>query len=182
MRRTLSLCRSGLAAAAAVVLLSACGGSDEDGNASESSSSSTSSSSSSSSSASETTENTAPQADSEFCTEAAAIQERIAASFTGQVDQSSLGQLFTQISEEIRAIEPPAELADDWAQFSAGVDEVAAISQIDFTDQAAVAEWQAQVAQIQTQYGSAFTNVDTYLSTECGLTDDEATESASPTS
>ena len=116
MRRTLSLCRSGLAAAAAVVLLTACGGSDEDSNASDS----TSSSSSSSSSASETTENTAPQADSEFCTEAAAIQERIAASFTGQTDQSNLGELFPQISEEIRAIEPPAELADDWAQFSPG--------------------------------------------------------------
>ena len=178
MRRTLSLCRSGLAAAAAVVLLTACGGSDEDSNASDS----TSSSSSSSSSASETTENTAPQADSEFCTEAAAIQERIAASFTGQTDQSNLGELFTQISEEIRGIEPPADLAEDWTQFSQGVEEVAAISQIDFTDQAAVAQWQTQVAQIQQRYGAAFTNVDTYLSTECGLTDDEATESASPTS
>lgn len=178
MRRSLALCRSGLAAAAAVVLLTACGGSDEDSTASES----TSSSSSSSSSASETTENSAPQADSEFCTEAAAIQERIAASFTGQTDQGSLGQLFTQISAELRAIEPPAELADDWAQFSQGVDEIAAISQIDFADEAAVAEWQAQVAQIQTEYGTAFTNVDTYLTTECGLTDDEASESASPTS
>jgi hypothetical protein len=182
MRRTLFLCRSGLAAAAAVVLLTACGGSDDDTTASESTSSSTSSSSSSSSSASETTENSAPQADSEFCTEAAAIQERIAASFTGQTDQSDLGSLFTQISEEIRSIEPPADLADDWSQFSQGVDEVAAISQIDFTDQAAVAQWQSQVTQIQAQYGTAFTNVDTYLSTQCGLTDDEATESASPTS
>jgi hypothetical protein len=178
MRRTLILCRSGLAAAAAVVLLTACGGSDEDSNASDS----TTSSSSSSSSASETSENNAPQADSQFCTEAAAIQERIAASFTGQADPGSLSQLFTQISEEIQAIEPPADLADDWAQFSQGVQEVAAISQIDFNDQAAVAEWQSQVAQIQTEYGTAFTNVDTYLSTECGLTDDEATESASPTS
>ncbi len=72
MRRTLSVCRSGLAAAAAVVLLTACGGSDGDDSASESSATT-------SSSASETTENSAPQADSEFCTEAAAIQERVAA-------------------------------------------------------------------------------------------------------
>jgi hypothetical protein len=176
MRRTLALCRSGLAAAAAVVLLSACGGSDDDSNASDSTTSS------SSSSASETTESSAPAADSQFCTEAAAIQERIAASFTGQTDQSDLGQLFTQISQEIQGIEPPADLADDWAQFAQGVEEVAAISQIDFTDQAAVTQWQTQVTQIQSQYGQAFTNVDNYLTTQCGLTDDQATESASPTS
>jgi hypothetical protein len=176
MHRTLSLCRSGLAAAAAVVLLTACGGSDDDTTAAESTSSS------SSSSASETPENTAPQADSEFCTQAAAIQERIAASFTGQTAEGSLGDLFTQISQEVQAVEPPAELADDWAAFGAGVDEIAAISQIDFNDQAAVAQWQQQVLQIQSQYGTAFTNVETYLATQCGITDGEATESASPTS
>lgn len=177
MRRTLCFCRSGLAAAAAVVLLTACGGSDEDSNAA-----SDSTTTSSSSSASETTEGSAPQADSEFCTEAAAIQERIAASFTGQTNQGDLGQLFSQISQEIQAIEPPPELADDWSLFAQGVGEVAAISQIDFTDQAAVAEWQTQVTQIQAQYGQAFTSVDTYLTTQCGITDDGASESASPTS
>jgi hypothetical protein len=176
MGRTLSFCRSGLAAAAAVVLLTACGGSDDDTTAAETTTSS------SSSSASETTENSAPQADSEFCTQAAAIQERIAASFTGQTDQGSLGELFTQISQEVQAIEPPAELAADWTAFAEGVNEIAAISQVDFTDQAAVAEWQQQVLQIQSQYGSAFTNVESYLSTQCGITDGESTETASPTS
>lgn len=180
MRRTLTLCRSGLAAAAAVVLLTACGGSDEEGTAAESTSASTSASSSSS--PEETAENSAPQADSQFCTEAAAIQERIASSFTAQTDQADLGGLFTQIAEEVQAIEPPGELAEDWAQFVAGVQEIAGISQIDFTDQAAVAQWQQQIGQIQQQYGASFTNVDTYLSTECGLTDADATESAAPTS
>ena len=178
MRRTLSLCRGGLVAAAAAVLLTACGGGSKDDTAS----SDTTSASSSSSSASETTENTAPQADSEFCTEAAAIQERISASFTGQTDPGDLGALFTQVAEEVRGIEPPADLAADWAQFAEGVNQVAAISQIDFNDQAAVAQWQQQVGQIQTQYGQAFTNVDTYLATQCGITDSESTDTSSPTS
>lgn len=177
MRRTLILCRSGLAAAAAVVLLTACGGSGDDTSASESTSSS------SSSSAAETTENTAPQADSEFCTSAAAIQERITASFLGESDPSSFGDLFAQVAQEIEALEPPAELAADWAQFAQGVNEIATVSAgVDFTDQAASAQWQQDVAAIQTQYGAAFTNVQSYLTTECGLSDDEATETASPTS
>ena len=175
MRRTLSLCRSGLAAAAAVVLLTACGGSDEDSNASESTSSS------SSSSASETTENTAPQADSAFCTEAAAIQERVTASLTSS-DQTNLGEIFQQASEDIASIEAPPDIATDWASFAEGIAQFAEISQIDFTDQAAYQQWQQQATQIQTEYGAAFASVQTYLATQCGLTDDEATESASPTS
>ena len=174
MRRTLSLVRSGVAAAAAVVLLTACGGSDDDTTASETSSSSTSS-------ASETTENTAPQADSEFCTEAAAIQERVTASLSGP-DQSDLGQIFQQASEEIRAIEAPADIAADWSSFADGIQRFAEISQIDFEDPNAYAQWQAEAQQIQTEFGPAFASVQTYLATECGLTDDEATESASPTS
>jgi hypothetical protein len=175
MRRTLSLCRSGLAAAAAVVLLTACGGSDDDTTAAETTSSS------SSSSASETTENSAPQADSEFCTEAAAIQERVQASLVDP-NTADLGQIFTQAAQEIRAIEPPAEIADDWGQFAAGIEEFATISQIDFQDPNAYAQWQQQAQQIQTDYGAAFASVQTYLATECGLTDGEPTESASPTS
>jgi hypothetical protein len=174
MRRTLSLVRTGLAAAAAVVLLTACGGSSDDSASSETTTRTTTSSSPS--------ETSAPAADSEFCTEAAAIQERIAASFTGQTGEASLGDLFTQIAQEVQAVEPPAELAEDWTLFAQGVEEIAAISQIDFNDQAAVAQWQQQVTQIQTTYGSAFTNVQAYLSSQCGLTDDETTESASPTS
>jgi len=175
MRRTLALCRGGLAAAAAVALLTACGGSDEDSNATDSTSSS------SSSSASETTENTAPQADSEFCTEAAAIQERVTASLTSS-DQTNLGEIFQQASEDIASIEAPADIAADWASFAEGIQRFAEISQIDFTDQAAYQQWQQQATQIQTEYGAAFASVQTYLATECGLTDDEATESASPTS
>lgn len=180
MRRTLSLCRSGLAAAAAAFLLTACGGSDEDTNASGSSSSE-SSSSSSSSSASETPENTAPQADSEFCTQAAAIQERVSASLTNP-DTTNLGAIFQQASDDIASIEAPPDIAADWASFAEGISRFAEISQIDFTDQNAYAQWQQQATQIQTEYGASFAAVQTYLATQCGLTEEEPAESAAPTS
>jgi hypothetical protein len=178
MRRTLAFCRGGLVAAAAAVLLTACGGGSKDDTAS---SETTTSSSSSSSSASETTENTAPQADSEFCTEAAAIQERVTASLTGQ-DQTNLGDVFQQASEEIRGLEPPAEIAEAWASFADGIEEFASISQIDFTDQAASQQWQQQAVALQQKYGQAFAAVQSYLASQCGLTDGESTDTSSPTS
>ena len=167
MSRTLTACRTGLSVAAAVVLLTACGGSDS--NDAESSPSSSSA------------ESSAPQADSEFCTEAAAIQERVIESFSGTDEQSDLGAIFQQAAEEVQAIDPPAELADDWTAFAEGLQEFADISQIDFNDPQAATEWQAQAAEVQAKYAAAFTRVETYLATECGITD-EPTESASPTS
>jgi hypothetical protein len=175
MRRTLSLCRSGLAAAAAVVLLTACGGGDDDSNASDGTTSS------SSSSASETAENTAPQADSEFCVEASAILQRVVASLTS-TDQSQVGEVLQQASQEIQDIEPPAEIATDWSGFVDATAEFAAISQIDFEDPAAYQQWQQQTTQIQAEHGAALANVQSYLATQCGVADEEVTESSSPTS
>lgn len=174
MRRSLTLCRDGLAVAASLVLLTACSGSDDE---TDSAASSGESSPTSSSESESTDEPTA----SEFCTDAAAIQERVSSSFGGQADLNDLGEVFAQTAEEIRGLEPPAELAADWTAFADGIEEIAAISQIDFNDQAAVAQWQQEVAALQTQYGTAFTNVDAYLSEECGL-GSEATDPAAPTS
>ena len=126
MRRTLSLCRSGLAAAAAVVLLTACGGSDEDTNASDSTSSS------SSSSASETTENTAPQADSAFCTEAAAIQERVTASLTESGPEQPRRDLPAGLrGDRARSSRPPRS-PPTGPRSPTGIERFAEISQIDF--------------------------------------------------
>jgi hypothetical protein len=174
MRRSLTLCRDGLAAAAALVLLTACSGSDDEGDSSTAPESSTATTSQSPS------ESEQPAA-SEFCADAAAIQERVASSFGGQADLSNLDEVFAQTAEDIRELEPPAELAADWVAFADGLDEIAAISQIDFNDQAAVAQWQQQVAALQGEYGPAFTNVDAYLSAECGF-DTDPTDPASPTS
>jgi hypothetical protein len=171
MRRTLTVCRHGLSVAAAAVLLTACGGSG-DSNSAASGSSATSSSSS---------ESSADAAGSEFCTQAAAVQERVGATFNGESDPSTLPTVLQEAAQEIRAVDPPEELKSDWTTFADGIEQIGAAAQVDFNDQSAVAGFQQKVAELQQQYGPAFTNVETYLSDKCGL-GGTSTESASPTS
>ena len=171
MRRTLTACRSGLSVAAAVVLLSACGGSDEGGSAS--------STSEASSSAAETS---ADAAGSQFCAEAAAVQENVGSTLNDQSDPASLPQALQDAATEIRAIEPPPEIAADWTALADGVEQIAAAFQaIDFNDPNALATFQEQVGQLQTDLGTASTNVETYLREECGL-DTGPSEPAAPSS
>jgi hypothetical protein len=165
MGRTLTACRAGLSAAAAVVLLSACGGSDSNDAASGSSA-----------------ESSAPQADSTFCREAATIQERIDATLNARSDSSALPQALQEAANEIRNIEPPAEIAEDWEALAGGLEQVAeAFGSIDFNDPSALPSFQEQMGQLQTELGTASTNVRTYLADECGI-EFEPTQTASPTS
>jgi hypothetical protein len=169
MRRTLTAFRTGLSVAAAVVLLSACGGSDEGGSASSDTSASAS-------------ESSADAAGSEFCTEAAAIQERIGSTLTEQSDPAALPQALQQAAAEIRAVEAPPEIADDWNALADGVEQIAAaFASVDFNDPNAVATFQQQVGELQTELASASTNVENYLREECGI-DAGNSESAAPTS
>jgi hypothetical protein len=171
MRRTLTACRTGLSVAAALVLLTACGGSDEDESAS-------SESSASSSSAAETT---APEADSEFCTQAAGIEERVSSSFN-QSDPALLGQALRDAASEITAIEPPSEIASDWSALAAGVEQIAGIIETtDPNDPAAQESAGAQLQQLQADLQSSSANVETYLSEQCGI-DTSGSEPAAPTS
>jgi hypothetical protein len=168
MRRTLTACRSGLSVAAAVVLLAACGGSDEGGSASGSSESSAS-------------ETSAAAADSEFCTEAGSIQERVSASFT-EADPSSLGQVLQEGVDQIRSIEPPAEIASDWAALADGLEQIAvAFADVDLSDPAAQQELGRKVAELQGPLDTASTNVENYLRDECGI-EIESGEPAAPSS
>jgi hypothetical protein len=162
MRRTLT-------AVAALVMLAACGGPDDD-DASPTAPSTTSAS-----------ETTAPPASAEFCTQAGGVQSRLAATFGEQPDRARLPQLLQEAATQIRAIEPPAELAADWSAFADGVDQIAAAAQIDFDDPAAVAGFQQQAAAAQQQYGTAFTHVTSYLTEECGLVG-APTKTSAPTS
>lgn len=142
--------------AAAVVLLTACGGSDEDSSASGSSESSPS--------ASETAE-----AASEFCTEASSVQERVSASFT-EADPTSLGQVLQEGVTEIRGIEPPAEIAADWAALADGLEQIAeAFADVDLSDPAAQQELGQKVTELQGPLDTASTNVENYLRDECGI-------------
>jgi hypothetical protein len=170
MRRTLPAFRTGLSVAAAVVLLSACGGSDEGGSASSTTEAESSAS-----------ESAAGASGSEFCTEAAAVQERVGASFDEQ-DPASLGVALQEGAAEIRGIEPPAEIAADWNALADGLDQIAAaFAEVDLTDPAAQQALGAKIAELQGPLDTAGTNVETYLRDECGLELDSG-ESAAPSS
>ena len=169
--RIFPACRSGLSVVAAVVLLSACGGSDEGGSASGSGEPT--------SSAAETS---ADAADSKFCTDAAAIQERVGSTLTDQSDPAALPQALQAAAAEIRAVEPPSEIAADWNALAEGVEQIAAaFSSIDFSDPNALTTFQTQVGQLQAGLTTASTNVENYLRDECGLELDSG-ESAAPSS
>jgi hypothetical protein len=170
MRRTFTACRTGIAVAAAVVLLSACG-SDDDPSSSQAGETSA-----------EATESSAPEEDSEFCTQASTIQDRVDATLNGQTDPTALPQALEAAAAEIRAIEPPDEIAADWEALAGGVEQIAAaFGDIDFNDPNALAQFQQQIGQLQTELGTASTNVQNYLSEECGL-EIEPEEPASPSS
>lgn len=172
MRRTLTACRNGLAVTASAVLLTACGGSGDDEASSSSSTSETTSAS----------ESSADAADSEFCTEAAAIQERVGSTFNNQSDPAGLPQALTQAASEVRQVEPPAEIASDWAALADGIDQIAAaIASVDFNDPNAAATFEQQVAPLQQELAGASANVSSYLQDECGLEVDPS-ETASPSS
>ena len=171
MRGYLPVCRSGLSVAAAVVLLTACGGSDGEDSAS-------SESGAAGSSAAETpSESPGGATDSEFCADAADLQDQIGSTFTGQSDPNTLPTVLQSAVEQIRQVEPPAELEADWTLFGDGIEQVAAAAaEVDFNDQNAVTAFQQEIAGLQADFGEAFTNVDTYLGEECGI----GTEGADP--
>jgi hypothetical protein len=171
MLRTLTVCRGGLSVAAAVVLLTACGGSGDD----------TSASSGSSGTSSSASESSAGAADSEFCTQATAVQERVSSTFTSQSDPASLPQVLQQAADDIRGIKPPDEIASDWRTFADGIEQIATASRIDFNDPNAVATFQQQAGQLQQKFAPAFENVGNYLRDHCGI-DSGSTGSASPSS
>jgi hypothetical protein len=174
MRRTLTLCRGGLTAVAALVLLTACGGSSEgsDNAAAASSSEPTSSSA----------ENTAPQADSEFCTQAHALTKTLdTASADPSSDPAALTRQFQQAADAVRTLNPPAELAGDWEKLAGGLEQFGRIyAQYDPADPASQSTFQQQTAQLQSEYAASFAKVGTYLIEQCGI-DTGETGSASPT-
>jgi hypothetical protein len=170
MRTSLAACRAGLSGAAALALLTACGGSDDTHSSTGGASTTTS--------ASATTANAST---SEFCTQAAAVQQRVGATFSGGSDPATLPKVLQEAATQIRAIDPPAELATDWTSFADGIEKIAAAAKIDFNDQAAVATFQQKAGALQQQYGTAFAHVESYLTDTCGFTD-SPTETSAPTS
>jgi hypothetical protein len=167
MRRSLTVCRNGLSVAAALVLLTACGGSESD-------------SASDTGEAAPTTSESG--ADSEFCQEAAGIDERLSSTLENPEDPTALPQALQEAAAEIRAIDPPEEIADDWNALADGVEQIAQVfASIDVNDPNAVAQFEQQVGQLESELSSASTNVENYLRDECGI-EPGGTEPASPSS
>jgi hypothetical protein len=172
MRRTLSVVRGGLATATAVVLLTACssGSDDESGDAARSSSGSAAESSS------------AGSADSDFCTGAAAVQERIGATLQGDAEVTSLPQVLQEAVAELRALDAPDEIADDWAALTGALEQAAeSLSSIDLQDPEALTALQDQIAPLQDELADSSANVEQYLREDCGIAVDESAPAA-PTS
>jgi hypothetical protein len=177
MRRPLTLCRAGLPLAAAVVLLTACGGDDGDGGTADATSSAETSSSAEETSASEE----APEAGSDFCTAATALNEQLDSAVSGGGDPASVEDSLRTASEGIRAIEPPAEISDDWNTLADGLDELgAAYTELDEADPESVSAFQQRVAELQGELTGASANVETYLTEQCGI-DTGSSESSSAT-
>ena len=159
-----------LPAAAALVLLTGCSGSADEQEALPAEET-----------AAETTPSTEVPADSEFCTEAAGIQERISSSADAAGDPTRLPQIFRETAQEIRAVEPPAEIAADWNALADGVQQFATtLEGVDFTDPNALATLEQSLAPLEQDLNDASANVQGYLSQECGL--GGPTEEAAPSS
>ena len=158
--------------AAAFVLLTACGGSEETNPEASGSTGSDSGASESGTDA----------ANSEFCTEAAAIQKRLGSTLGAQSDPATLPQALQAVATEIRAVEAPEEISADWNASADGVERIgAAVAAIDVKDPNALATFQQEVGALEAELSTASTNVDNYLRDECGLELD-STEPAAPTS
>ena len=157
MRRPLAAGRTGLSVAAALVLLTACGGSDEGSSASGTPTGAAGSSS-------------AGAAGSEFCTQAASIQERLGATANAVSEPAELPQVLRQAAHEIRAIDAPAEIEADWNALADGAQRFSeAIAGIDFRDPNALATLEQQLTPLQEELHTASTDVADYLRDDCGI-------------
>ncbi|MGY2064345.1 hypothetical protein [Blastococcus sp. SYSU DS0619] len=182
MRR--SIFRSAVlpATAAAVVLLAGCSGSDDADTTASEDTSATETSAAEETGTDETgsAESGSAGADSEFCTQASTIQERITGSATTG-DPGDLPQAFRAAAEEIRSIEAPDELAPDWAALADGAEQFASTLQdIDLTDPNALATLEEQLAPLEQELNEASANVQSYLVEECGM--EMSTEETAPSS
>jgi hypothetical protein len=175
MRRPLTVLRAALTTTAAIALLAACGGGDD--------TSASSSSSASTSSAAPTTTAEASASGSEFCTQAQELVTQLQGAVTDSTDLSTLPQVLQQAAEGFDAVEPPAEIASDWNALADGTRKLAdAFGQVDFNDPQSAAQFQQTATQLEGQLSGASTNVENYLSQQCGIDTGDVTGSASPTS
>jgi len=173
MRRTLTVCRTGLPVAAAVVLLAACGG----GSDTKSSAASGSTTAGSSAAPSSTAQ------PSKFCVDATTTLNGLSPAFSSNAaTPSSLAPVLERAATQVRAIQPPAEISTDWAQLADGLDQFAtAYASVDVNDPASATAFQQKNSALLAKLTTAVTHVQAYMVKNCGLAA-RTTASAAPTS
>jgi hypothetical protein len=153
MSRTLIARLATSAGAAVVLLLPACGGEESGAD--------------SSSSAATDAEQSSTSGGGDFCEQAAGIEQRVESAMSDLDEESpSVPDAFTQVAEELRAIEAPDAIASDWDAMAAGLDRMAeAFADFDITDPDSLAAVDAAESDLST----ASANVEDYLRDECGI-------------
>ena len=104
----------------------------------------------------------------DFCTQAAGMDERVDSALSDlEGNDPSVTDAFRQIATELRGIDAPDAIRSDWEAMAAGLDRMAdAFADIDdITDMDALESLDRAEGDLTT----ASTNVETYLSDECGL-------------
>jgi hypothetical protein len=147
---------AGLAGVAAALLLTACGG-DGGGSGAEPTGAA----------GADPGETTTSAGAGEFCTQAADIDERVDSALADMEDDDpSVSEAFHQIATELRGITAPEAITADWASMAAGLDRMAdAFADLDITDLDSL----DVLDQAEGDLTEASTNVDDYLSEECGI-------------
>lgn len=155
---TPSLYRALMAAAAAVVVLTACGG--------DTGSTATGSPDAAGAGAGDASGTSGAAGATGFCGQAAGIDQRVDAALSDLDDGvPSLPDVFRQIAGELRDITAPAEITADWQAMASGLDRMAdAFADVDITD----LESLDALDQAEGDLTEASTNVETYLSDQCG--------------
>jgi hypothetical protein len=153
MSRTLIARLATSAGAAVVLLLPACCGEESGAD--------------SSSSAATDAEQSSTSGGGDFCEQAAGIEQRVESAMSDLDEESpSVPDAFTQVAEELRAIEAPDAIASDWDAMAAGLDRMAeAFADFDITDPDSLAAVDAAESDLST----ASANVEDYLRDECGI-------------
>src|SRR3954452_15493613 len=100
--------RGGVAAAGVILLLAGCGGGGSGSDAAASPAATT------------TAQKPAPSG-ADFCDRAADIASRVERAVPDLGADSSIPDAFRQLTVELRAIEAPAAIADDWATLANGL-------------------------------------------------------------
>jgi hypothetical protein len=161
MRRALVLSCAG-PAVAAVVLLAGCGGSGSTASASSTTAAASSHAASSS----------APLARTPFCQESTKTLTELAPAFTSsESDPTKLGAILQKAAAQVRAIQPPAAIAADWKTLADSLDQFASsYSGVDPRNPASASAFAARNTTLMGSLSAAAGHVETYLSTNCGLT------------